>query len=97
MPPCCASAASRLGNGPSFTSAISSCAAVADQFLHARRIVHARQLHQDFVLGVRLAVLLHGRLGQPKLVDAVARWCRMARSTVSRFRSTSSVGFMFSR
>src|ERR1035438_4666749 len=44
----------------------------ADQFLGARRIVHAGQLHQHLVLGAGLTVLLTGFLGQPELVDTVA-------------------------
>src|ERR1035437_4936564 len=44
----------------------------ADQFLDARRIVHARQLYQYLVLIARPPVLLHRWLRQPELVDAVA-------------------------
>ena len=41
---------------------------LADEGLGARRILHARELHQDAVL----ALLLDGRLGDAELVDAVA-------------------------
>jgi hypothetical protein len=36
----------------------------SDNLLHAGGVVDARQLHQDFVLGVGPAVLLDDRLGQ---------------------------------
>ena len=72
MPPFWASADSLLGNGPSLTSTDLEHGGRADQLLGARRIVHAGQLHQHFVLGAGLAVLLHGFLGQPELVDTVA-------------------------
>ena len=44
----------------------------ADQFLDARRIVDAGQLHQYLVLIARPPVLLHRWLRQPELIDAVA-------------------------
>src|ERR1035437_5482392 len=44
----------------------------ADEFLGAGWIVHAGQLHQHFVLGTGLAVLLHGFLGQSEFVDTGA-------------------------
>ena len=65
MPPFCAKRCFAAGDtGPSFTSSISSSRRRADQFLHARRIVHARQLHQDLGIGAGPAVLLHGWFGQ---------------------------------
>ncbi len=42
----------------------------ADDLLHARRVVAAGQLHQNFEFGVRPPVLLHHRFGQTQIVDA---------------------------
>ena len=44
----------------------------SDQLLHARRIVHAGQLHQDLEIGAGPAILLHGFFGEAELVDTVA-------------------------
>ena len=65
----------------------------ADQFLDARRIVHARQLHQDLVLDRP-----PGRTAAPMAPSAPSWLMRllmvwMVRSTVSRFSATRSEGF----
>ena len=67
----------------------------ADQFLDARRIVHAGQLHQDLVIGAGAAVLLHGFFGQTPSWSIRLPMVSMERCTVSASRAINSVGFSF--